>query len=75
MQTQKVSGEAIRKLRYMKGLAQKDAGSRLEMSQQAYSKIEKNELIKPNLLQKIMRAFNYNENEFEKIIGYPPPEN
>jgi transcriptional regulator with XRE-family HTH domain len=59
----------------MKGLAQKDAGSRLEMSQQAYSKIEKKELIKPNLLQKIMRAFNCNENEFEKIIGYPPPEN
>ena len=72
MQTQKVTGEAIRKLRNLKGLGQKDAGSRLNISQQAYSKIEKKEQIKPNLLNKIMRAFNCSEVEFEKINGYPP---
>ena len=61
------SGKLIRCLRQLKGLKQKEAGKRMGISQQSYSKIELRENIKRPLICIILNAFNSNLEELSQI--------
>ncbi len=67
-----VSGEVIRKLRHYKGWGQKDACRKLNISQQAYSKIERQNIITHKMLLRIFTAFDCTVEELTKFI---PPKN
>lgn len=67
------SGEALRILRTLKGLAQKQAARLLGISQPAYSKWEKKKMIEPFIQEKIKKAFKCTESDFEKIKNLPLP--
>ena len=68
MSVQKVPADAIRKMRRFKGIKQLDAASRLSISQQAYSKLERKYQVKLSTIQKIVKAFDYSYEDFEKIV-------
>ncbi len=75
MESVKLSGKAIRNIRHLKGIKQEEAGKLLSISQQAFSKMENSDKIKNVTILKIMKAFKCSAAEFERINGYPPPEN
>ena len=68
-----VTGEHIRKLRHYKGLMQKEAAQKLEMTQQAYSRIERRTAVRNITLWKILAAFECSSEDFEKVNNSPPP--
>lgn len=73
MPTPTIPGEAIRKLRHLKGYMQKVAADKMGITQQAYSKLELSESIKPKKVWKILSAFDCTGHDFEKMNGYPLP--
>lgn len=70
-----VSGETIRMLRTLKGMKQTEAAKKLGISQQAYSKMELNNIVSESKLVKILRAFNSSLQDLEHIIKFTPPIN
>ena len=75
MAPKKIPGEGIRKMRHYKGFKQQYAGEKIGISQQAYSKLEKSNDVKPYKINQAIRAFGCSNEDFEKLNGYPPPEN
>jgi transcriptional regulator with XRE-family HTH domain len=66
------NGETIRLLRNWKRMKQKTIANKLGISQPAYSKLEKCQLINKERLQKIMIILNFSDGELEilkKIIS------
>lgn len=64
---EKITGKVLCRLRMAKGIAQKQVAERLKMTQQAYSKIEKNGAIKPFMLDSILIAMKSNREELKMI--------
>lgn len=64
---EKITGKILCRLRMAKGIAQKQVAERLKMTQQAYSKIEKNGVIKPLILDSILVAMKSNRDELKMI--------
>lgn len=58
-----ITGSMISRLRMAKGFAQKQVAARLQITQQAYSKIERTDFIKAPVLQKILAAMHTNMEE------------
>ena len=70
-----VPGYIIRLLRNFKGMMQKHACEKMDISQQAYSRIELREKVTEKKVAEILQAFNSNLQELEYIIkNYPPPQ-
>ena len=67
-----VTGDNIRRLRVLKGLKQLDAGKKLGIGQQAYSKIECSPEISQSKARRILNAFESNEEELGFIIKSNP---
>jgi transcriptional regulator with XRE-family HTH domain len=63
----KISGKALCRLRMVKGMPQKMVATRLNMSQQAYSKIECTRVIRPDIAEEILKALNSNMTELRMI--------
>ena len=57
------SGEAIRKLRLLKGLSQKGVAVELGITQQAYSKLEKKEKIPERKFLLVSKTLGYSIEE------------
>jgi transcriptional regulator with XRE-family HTH domain len=71
-----VPGAIIRLLRNFKGMMQKHACDKLDISQQAYSKIESRKEVPEKKVAEILEAFDSNLQELEYIIkNYPPHKN
>lgn len=68
-----VPGEIIRRLRNFKGIKQEDAGKNMDISQQAYSKIELSEEVPEKKVAEILVALSSNQQELENIINLLPP--
>jgi transcriptional regulator with XRE-family HTH domain len=62
-----ITGKMICHLRMAKGLAQKELAAKLKISQQAYSKIENNGIIKYTLLIAILTAMNSSMDELSIV--------
>lgn len=67
-----IPGEAIRKLRHLKGFKQIAAAKKLGISQQAYSKLERNTNLGHHKIYEIIKAFECGNGDFERMNGYPP---
>jgi len=68
-----VTGDNIRRLRILKGLKKFDAGKKLGICQQAYSKIECSLEISQSKAMKILNAFESTAEELKFIIKFTPP--
>ena len=65
-------GKNLKRIRLLKNLSLKEAGSLLNMSAPAVSKYEKGEIIKLKSIHVIMkRMLNLLPKNLEKIINYP----
>ena len=74
MKQRLIHGEAIRKLRQVKGFTQYTVAKNMNITQQAYSKIEKRKVSSIKMFQRILLALESNLNEFERV-NPPPPQN
>ena len=63
----KISGKTLCRLRMVKGMPQKMVAIRLNMSQQAYSKIECTRIIRADIAEEILKALNSNMAELKMI--------
>ena len=72
MPNEKVSGDAIRKFRHYKGLQQKHACKLMNISQQAYSKLERRPGITDRMFNKFCKAFDCAPEDIRKFL--PPPQ-
>jgi len=63
----RISGKALCRLRMVKGMPQKMVATRLEMSQQAYSKIECLRIVRPDQVEMILKALGSNMAELKMI--------
>jgi transcriptional regulator with XRE-family HTH domain len=71
-----ISGEKLRMLRIVKGLKQQFVADRLGITQQAYSKLERKDVISDQVLEKIMLCISCTPEEFNtllKITGISSP--
>lgn len=66
------TGNNIRNLRILKAYKQSEAGKKLSISQQAYSKIECSTRISKAKTLEIIKAFNSSLEEFEIILKFTP---
>lgn len=62
-----ISGRSLCRLRMVKGIPQKLVALRLNMSQQAYSKIESTRSLKQDLVDEILMAIGSNMTELRVI--------
>lgn len=62
-----LNGETLRLLRIAKGWKQQFVADKLGISQQAYSKLEKRNVIKKEVLMKIIQSTNCTEEEMVAI--------
>lgn len=62
-----LTGEKLRLLRIVKGWKQQFVADKLGISQQAYSKLEKRDFIKKDVLTRIMQSTNCTEEDMEAI--------
>ncbi len=67
------TGDNIRRLRILKGFKQFEAGKKLGIGQQAYSKIECSNGITESRAMKILKAFESSREELDFIIKFTPP--
>ena len=72
MKQRLIHGEAIRKLRQVKGFTQYTVAKNMNITQQAYSKIEKRKVSSIKMFQRILLALESNLNEFERVNQHPP---
>ena len=73
MENSPTSGETIRHLRNFKNLSQFYIAQKIGIKQQAYSKIERKEIIAPHKVAQILTALSSNSAELEKIKNLYPP--
>lgn len=68
-------GEIVKQIRLLRGLSQDGAGKEIDISQQAFAKLEKKESIPKKQLSAVLKALNSSQKEFEVIrnLLYPPP--
>jgi DNA-binding XRE family transcriptional regulator len=68
------SGELLKKFRNLLGLKQEVVAKNLDVTQQAYAKIEKKETLCDEVIQKCVVAMNTTKKAWQKFIDfYPPP--
>jgi transcriptional regulator with XRE-family HTH domain len=69
-----IPGELVRRLRSSKGVKQSVAAKKMDISQQAFSKLESAENISMPKLLLVLAALGSSLHEFETIKNlYPPP--
>lgn len=69
-----ITGQQLRLLRHLHEMKQETIAKKLKITQQAYSKLEKNDCINGERLNKIISILGYTKKEFEKAIkNLPPP--
>ena len=68
-----VTGHELRLLRHLHEIKQETLAKKLNITQQAYSKLEKNQCINGKRLHQIITALGYTKKEFEKAIKKLPP--
>jgi len=73
MKQRLIHGEAIRKLRQVKGFTQYTVAKNMNITQQAYSKIEKRKVSSIKMFQRILLAIESNLNEFERETAKGAP--
>ncbi len=67
-------GELLKLLRNLKGIKQRDAAKKLDVRQQAVSKLEKCKKISGKKFDEIITALNFTQEEIEMAKRfYPPP--
>ncbi|HYM94356.1 MAG TPA: helix-turn-helix transcriptional regulator [Chitinophagaceae bacterium] len=62
-----ITGELLQRLRLVKGIKQRVIAEKLQISQQAYSKIEKSRKIAGYRLKKLLKALNYSAEDMAKL--------
>jgi transcriptional regulator with XRE-family HTH domain len=65
--TRNFSGKTLYRLRLIKGLGQKQIASKMNISQQAYSKIEKKDSMSIDLLKTVLIAMDSSMDQLEAI--------
>lgn len=68
-----IPGELVRRLRSSKGVKQSVAAKRMDISQQAYSKLESAESISMPKLLLVIAALESTLHEFETVKNLYPP--
>ncbi len=71
----RITGKMLCRLRMAKGFAQKEIAAKLQITQQAYSKLERNNVIKTAVLAAILIAMNSNMEELAIINFLQTPDN
>jgi transcriptional regulator with XRE-family HTH domain len=69
-----VTGEMLQRLRLIRGVGQKEIANALNITQQAYSKIEKSKCIDEKRLVIILNFLRYSKNEvlsLQDILLFP----
>jgi transcriptional regulator with XRE-family HTH domain len=66
------TGELLKKIRLLKGLNQSGIAKKIGITQQAYSKTEKNDKIEEKKFIQIIRALGCSDKELEIVKNYPP---
>ncbi|HSU28155.1 MAG TPA: helix-turn-helix transcriptional regulator [Chitinophagaceae bacterium] len=64
-----ISGEQLQKLRIIKGLKQVAMAELLDISQQAYSKIERSCRIEGTRLRRLLKLIEYTDEDIEKAMN------
>ncbi len=64
------TGETIKKFRQLKGIKQQTIARKLKISQQAYAKVEQQENVKEERLQRILQSINCSWNDWEHFIKF-----
>jgi transcriptional regulator with XRE-family HTH domain len=67
------SGRTLKKLRLLKNFTQQQIAARLGISQQAYSKLEKQNSVDRERLEKILSLLKSSYKELEDIKNFTPP--
>ena len=67
------SGEVLKKIRLLKGLNQNGIAKKLRITQQAYSKLEKNSSLNEEKFMHLVKAIGCSDKELEIVRSYPPP--
>jgi transcriptional regulator with XRE-family HTH domain len=67
------NGEFLKKIRLLKGFNQNGIAKKMGISQQAYSKIEKNGAIDERKFRHIINAIGCSDKELEIVKNYPLP--
>ena len=67
------SGELLKLLRNLKGIKQCDAAKKLDVRQQAISKLERCKKISGKKFEAIVAAFNFTQEEIEMAKRFLPP--
>jgi transcriptional regulator with XRE-family HTH domain len=63
-----INGSTLRQLRTLKGLKQETIAEKLDISQPAYSKLEKRERINGEKLEQFLKALDYTREELEQAV-------
>jgi transcriptional regulator with XRE-family HTH domain len=66
------TGETLKKIRLLKGLNQNGIARKMGITQQAYSKIEKNGVIDERKFLHIMKIIGCSNKELDIVKNYPP---
>jgi len=61
------SGITLKMLRLLKGFTQREMANKLEISQQAYSKIERQPWVENKMLDKISLLLNFSKQDLDEI--------
>jgi len=61
------SGITLKMLRLFKGFTQREMANKLEISQQAYSKIERQPWVENKMLDKISLLLNFSKQDLDEI--------
>ena len=61
------SGTTLKMLRTLKGFTQQQVADKLTISQQAYSKMERQQWIENKIIDKVLLLMNYSKQEMEEI--------
>lgn len=69
---QTMPGELFKLLRSLKGIKQDEAASKLAVSQQAISKLEKCKIIHSHKFTEIMEAFKFSEEDIDAAKRFLP---
>ena len=68
-------GKTLTLLRKFRNTTQQQLAKKLNVKQQYISQLEKQNHINASILEKILKALNSNNSEWEQFRKLPPPEN
>lgn len=66
-------GDVVKIIRLLRGLSQCGAGMEMDISQQAFAKLEKQSAIANQKLAVVLKALNSSQQEFDAIRKLSPP--